>query len=301
MPCYHPLQAYKTASGSVVFDQRKAHGEITKSIELACGQCYGCRLERSRRWAMRCVHESSLYKQNCFITLTYNDENIPNRGQLTYKHFQDFMKRLRFHAAKKDNRIIRFYMGGEYGSINWRPHYHAILFNWEWEDKTYFKTTGSGERVYTSQQLEKLWPYGYSSTAAATFESAAYIARYCMSKRTGDEAKEWYKRIDNEGEYHLIPEFNKMSNRPGIGADWLKFYKNDVYQNDYVVINGQESRVPTYYDKLFKKMNPDKMAEFKEEREWQGYKNRADNTTERLLVKEQVAIAKTKSLIRGKI
>lgn len=206
------------------------------------------------------------------------------------------MKRLRKH---KQN--IRFYMGGEYGSQNWRPHYHAILFNWDWTDKRYYKTTGSGEKIYTSELLEKLWPYGYSSTANATFESAAYIARYCMQKRTGEEAKEWYKRTDEEGEYQLIPEFNQASRKPGIGGDWLKFYKNDVYTYDYVVVNGVETNVPKYYDKLLKRSDPDKMRDFKEQREWNGYQTRNDNTAERLRVKEIVAKAKTSQLIRGKI
>lgn len=192
-------------------------------------------------------------------------------------------------------------MGGEYGTENWRPHYHAILFNWDWKDKKYYKTTGSGEKIYLSETLEKLWPHGYSSTAAATFESAAYIARYCMQKVTGEAAHEHYKRHDSQGEYQLIPEFNQASRKPGIGGDWWKFYKNDVYQHDYVVMNGVKTNVPKYYDKLLKRIDPDKMQEFKESREWNGYQNRIDNTAERLLVKEQVAKAKLQQLIRGKI
>ena len=172
-------------------------------------------------------------------------------------------------------------MGGEYGTLNERPHYHAILFNWDWKDKEYFKTTGSGEKIYTSNLLQKLWPYGYSSTAAMTFESAAYIARYCLQKITGQQAEEHYKRYDMLGEYQLNPEFNNMSRRPGIGADWLNFYKEDVYNDDMIVINGKESRVPAYYDKLFNKIDPARMAQFKEEREWQGYQNRADNSPDR--------------------
>lgn len=245
---------------------------------------------------MRCVHESKLWKDNCFITLTYNDENLPERGQLTYKHFVLFMKRLR-----KEKQNIRFYMAGEYGTQNDRPHYHAILFNWDWKDKKYYKTTGSGEKIYTSQHLEKLWPHGFSSTGAATFESAAYIARYCMQKITGEAAIEHYKRYDYAGEYTLNEEFNQASRKPGLGGDWFKFYKDDMYTNDYVIMNGVKTNVPKFYDKLMKRRDPDKMQEFKEEREWRGYQNREDNTPERLLVKEQVAIAKTKQLLRGKI
>lgn len=295
MPCYHPIVGYRAENGSIHFAQLQRNG-TTETITVACGQCIGCKLERSRTWAMRCVHEAALYKRNCFITLTYNDENLPHRGQLTYNDFVLFMKRLRKHQ-----RDIRFYLGGEYGSDNDRPHFHAILFNWDWEDKQYFKTTGSGEKIYTSKQLEKLWPYGYSSSAAMTFESAAYIARYCMQKVTGEKAQEHYQRHDYLGEYQLTPEFNQASRRPGLGADWLRFYKNDVYTNDYVIINGVETNVPKFYDKLLKRTDPEKMRDFKEQREYNGYRQRADNTPERLAIKEQVTMAKLQQLKRGQI
>lgn len=134
-----------------------------------------------------------------------------------------------------------------------------------------------------------------------TFEAAAYIARYCLQKRTGIEAEEHYKRHDELGEYHLTPEFNGMSLKPGLGADWYKFYKNDVHTNDYVIINGKETNVPKFYDKILKRTDPEKMQEFKEAREWNGYKQRLDNTPERLAIKEQVTLAKIQQLKRGKI
>lgn len=296
MPCYHPLKAYKTASGEVVFQELKRYGQIIKTIELACGQCIGCKLERSRKWAMRCVHEASLYKRNCFVTLTYNDENLPHRGQLTHRDFELWMKRLR-KAAK--NELIKFYMGGEYGPLNDRPHYHAIIFNWDFEDKEYFKVTGSGEKIYTSQQLDKLWGLGHASIGAMTFESAAYIARYCLQKVTGEMAEEHYKRFDYLGEYQLNPEYNQMSN--GIGKDWLNFYMKDVYTQDHIIINGVASTVPAYYDKQLKRRNPDKLQELKDMREWAGYQVRDDNTADRLAVKEQVTQAKLKFLKRGEI
>lgn len=192
-------------------------------------------------------------------------------------------------------------MAGEYGTQTHRPHYHAILFNHDWDDKKYLKTTGSGSKIYTSEYLAKLWGMGHSSTADATFESAAYIARYCLEKRTGEAAKEWYKRQDEEGEYELTPEYNRMSTDPGLGADWLKFRQNDVYTFDQIIINGHPTNTPKYYDKLFKRMDEQTMAQFKEEREWKAYQNRMDNTDDRLRVKEIVAKAKIQLLKRGEI
>lgn len=239
-----------------------------------------------------------MYNQNSFITLTYDPKFLPYRGQLTHEHFQKFMKRLR----KENTQLIRYYMGGEYGTSNegeHRPHYHAILFNKDWTDRKYFKKSPSGEKIYTSSALERLWPYGYSSTANATFLSAAYIARYCMQKVTGERAAEHYKREDENGTYQLNPEYNMMSN--GIGADWLKFYKQDVYTDDYVIVRGHKSRVPRYYDKKFAKLDEEQMQHFKELREWKAYQVRTDNTDERLTVKEKVTEAKIKALARGKI
>ncbi|AXH74636.1 MAG: replication initiator protein [Microviridae sp.] len=298
MPCYNPLTAYKTAGGSVVFvENRKAHGD-TYQITLACGQCHGCRLERSRQWATRCVHEAAMHKYNAFVTLTYNEDNVPNRSQLQHEDFQKFMKRLRKHTGLDR---VRFYMGGEYGPEHGRPHFHAAIFGYDFPDKKYFKRSPSGERIYTSEILEKLWPYGYSSTAELTFESAAYIARYCMQKVTGPMAEEHYKRQDEKGEYQLKPEYNRMSLKPGIGATWLNKYKTDVYTYDHVIINGVQTRPPKYYDKLIKKEDPDKLAKHKEERERKGTENRTDNTPQRLEAKQIVAIAKSKQLLRGKI
>lgn len=239
-----------------------------------------------------------MHKDNCFITLTYNEENAPHRNNLNYRDFQLFMKRLRKRTAKTD---VRFYMGAEYGEKNGRPHFHACIFGWDWPDKKLLATTPTGNKIYRSAMLEELWPYGYSSSAEVTFQSAAYIARYCMKKVTGDAAKTHYKRTDENGDYWLTPEFNKMSNRPGIGAKWLDKYKNDVYNHDHVIINGMEITPPKYYDKLLKRQDPDKLAKHQENREIRGAATRHDNTPERLEAKRIVAEAKIKNLKRGKV
>lgn len=97
MTCFHPIQAYRDGDGPVLFhDTGKG-----RPIKIPCGQCIGCRLERSRQWAMRCVHEASLHLDNCFITLTYNDQHIPSDAGLRLRDYQLFMKRLRKAYPKK--------------------------------------------------------------------------------------------------------------------------------------------------------------------------------------------------------
>lgn len=298
MPCYHPLTAYKTADGSVIFQERK--GDVVSTLSLPCGQCIGCRLERSRQWAMRCMHESSLHKANSFLTLTYSNDFLPERGQLVYTDFQKFMKRLRkrVHPLKP-----RFYMCGEYGETTSRPHFHACIFGFDFPDKRAFKRSGSGAVLYRSELLESLWPYGQSLIGDVTFESAAYVARYVMKKVTGHNSKSHYERLDSDtGEiYSMVPEFTRMSLKPGIGAGWFDKYQSDVYPHDFVVVRGKETKPPKYYDRLLEKANPDAFEVLKFERESAARSNYLDNTDERLLVKENVKKAAIKSFNRGSI
>lgn len=296
MPCYSPLLAYQCMNGDVVFVERARH-DIYRELSLPCGQCLGCRLERSRQWAMRCMHEASLYKNNAFVTLTYSDANLPDGGHLVYRDFQLFMKRLRKSIAPTE---ARFYMCGEYGPQLLRPHYHACLFNVDFADKVHFTNTSSGERLYTSEQLNKLWPFGFSTVGDVTFESAAYAARYCVQKVNGDLAKLHYLRFDDLGNpYQLTPEFNNMSRRPGVGAPWLEKWKSDVYPHDYVVVNGKKVQPPAFYNKIFKRENPDEYEIIQMEREANGRSHWADNTDARLKVREIVKEAQVRNLKRG--
>lgn len=301
MPCYHPMPAVRMLDGSVKFVSRSKKG-VDGSLELPCGQCIGCRLERSRQWAMRCLHESSLYQDNSFITLTYDESNLPAGGSLNYSDFQRFMKRLR----KNSKRPVRFYMGGEYGESTLRPHFHACLFGFDFADKVYFRKSASGEKIYTSKFLESLWPFGLSSIGNVTFQSAAYIARYCVQKVTGDAADLHYscpEFVDEDGVIRnsVVPEFNHMSLKPGIGAKWLEKYQTDVFPRDYVVINGVKTKPPKYYDVLFERESPGVFSDLVAQRELDAYSGRlaGEFSSARLDVKHQVKSAQLTQLKRG--
>ena len=298
MPCFHPMPAVRMTDGSVKFVSRNKRG-VDGTLELPCGQCIGCRLERSRQWAMRCLHESTLHDHNAFITLTYDDSNLPEGGSLNYPDFQKFMKRLR----KRIGRPVRFYVGGEYGENGtMRPHYHACLFGYDFGDKVFYKRTGSGEKIYTSKLLESLWPYGLSSVGDVTFESAAYIARYCIQKVTGDLALDHYRVITDDGVIvDRVPEFNHMSLKPGIGARWLAKFQTDVFPRDYVVVNGVKTKPPKYYDTLFQRENAGTFSEIVAQRELDGYVQtlKGENSNARLSVREQVQAARLSQLKRG--
>jgi len=255
MPCYKPLKGWyakkrnPTGKRSIVF--KRTEGHYDRPITIPCGQCVGCRLERSRQWAIRCVHEASLYENNCFITLTYNEENLNDKSTLVKADFQKFMKRLR----KKYGNNIRFFHCGEYGEKNQRPHYHACLFNFDFQDKELWSIRDN-VKLYRSQTLQELWPFGFSTIGEVTFESAAYVARYIMKKINGDKAKEHYQGKQ--------PEYTTMSRRPGIGKEWLNKYSSDVYPNDKIVVrNDLICKPPKYYDQQFELDYPEIISKLK--------------------------------------
>lgn len=297
MPCYHPLSAWQTAGGEVVWVER---GDIVRSLFLPCGQCIGCRLERSRQWAIRIMHETQLYEENCFVTLTYDDDNVAKDRSLCYCDFQRFMKRLRKRWK------VRFFCAGEYGDEDKRPHFHAAIFGYAFrKDRKRWKKSGGGFYVDRSAELEALWRYGFSSVGDLSFESAAYIARYVTKKvnesdKSSPEAlalwKAKYERLDEEtGELTwLVPEFCHMSLKPGIGADWFKKFGKEVFPLDRVVARGVPCKPPKFYDGLYSRVGGGgALEEVKEARILRAVE-RGDNSEERLAVKEQVAVARLK-------
>ncbi|AXL14483.1 replication initiator protein [Microviridae sp.] len=306
MTCFNPLQAWrvpgltKNGKQQLTFNRGEASSVTclkTSEVTLPCGQCSGCRLERSRQWAMRCMHESSLWSSNCFITLTYDNDNLPSDGSLDKSHAQKFMKRFRKRfsgidsytdSTGKVSNPIRYYYCGEYGDKYGRPHYHFIIFNFDFDDKLFFKRLNDSV-LYTSDKLASLWPYGYSSVGSVTFESAGYVARYCMKKITGDASKEHYKRVDPDtGEvFDILPEYNDMSRRPGIARDWYEQFISDVYPKDFVTVRGKKMQPPRYYDKLYEVDNPDAFKAIKEKREKLNSLNKDNNSYERLKVRER--------------
>lgn len=306
MPCFHPLTGYRSKELSdkgkrqIVFN--KADGFQDLPVTLPCGQCVGCRLERSRQWAIRCMHEASLYDENCFITLTFSEAGLAlrcrDRGHddtygLDVRDFQLFMKRLRKRVG-----AVRFYHCGEYGENFGRPHYHACIFGFDFPDKYYWRKSPQGHRIYRSSLLEELWPYGNCEIGSVTFESAAYVARYIMKKVNGDFAEDHYRIIDPEtGEiFDRKPEYTTMSRRPGIGRGWLVKFTTDVYPSDFIVMNGATMRPPKYYDGQYEIMSPKELEKIKARRKKSMRKFVDNNTTDRLEVREQVLEARISSL-----
>lgn len=304
MACRHPIRAYK-ARASVPGGNRGVSFTISKGfkdlpIDLPCGQCIACRLERSRQWAIRCVHEAQLHTQNSFLTLTYSPDKVPKHNSLVKSHFQDFMKRYRFWLNEDFKQKIRFFHCGEYGEENLRPHYHALIFGHDFHDKE-LRFTKNGNRLYSSKKLEELWTHGYCLIGDITWESAAYVARYVTKKITGKNALHHYNQINTEtGEVlsERTPEYVTMSRRPGIGKPWFDKFKTDVYPFDEVILRGQKLKPPKFYDKQLENSDQKLFEKIKMQRIAAGKKN-PDNTWERRLVLEHIDFLKTKQLKRN--
>lgn len=340
MPCFFPLQAFqsfklkKNGKASIYFS--KPWYSFAKRIQVPCGRCTGCRLERSRQWAIRCEKEIQSYAKrglsSCFITLTFDDDHLSQRSNpmsLDKRDFQLFMKRLRKsliteyyqskllkyflskrftrrfllkYASKKVPKI-KYYHCGEYGEKFKRPHYHAILFGVDFDDKV-LHTVRNGHRLYTSEKLAKLWPFGFSSIGDANFDTAAYVARYIMKKHLGKDAWMRYCDIDwSTGEIvrQWSPEYTTMSRRSGIGKEWFDKYLRDVYTTDSIFVSHKKTKVrpPKYFDSLFELSHPSEFKTLKENRIDAAKIVASDNTPQRLAVKHNVLLSRIKFLKRN--
>lgn len=247
MRCTSPRTVGFKHDGKTLSWSPKNSSKEYPTFQLPCGKCLSCRLDYARQWAIRCVHEASMYESNSFITLTYADEHLKS-DKLIYSDFQNFMKRLR---KKNPHLTIGMFVTGEYGEQRKRPHWHAIIFNWRPTDIIHKYTNDRGDKVYTSDELTTLWPYGNSELGQVTLESAGYCARYAAKKLCHGHDSDDFKPI------------SKKSSKQAIGKKWLEKYYPDVFNHGHIVLpDGQKSAIPRYYEKWLQKYEPTAWEEY---------------------------------------
>lgn len=294
MSCTSPLKAYwrTVHRDGITFDP--VHSATKIPFSLPCGRCLGCRMEKARQWGLRCLHEKKMWPDNSYVTLTYNAEHMPPGMSLCLRDVQLFMKRLRKARNASASNPVRFFLGGEYGDENKRPHYHALLFNCGFPDKKLHGYNGRGEPLYVSEELSRLWSIdgeclGFTTIGEVTFDSAVYCAKYAIKKVNGDAAAAHYEVYDENGEvFARRPEFAVMSRRPGIGATYYEKFGGEVRAHDSVVINGREVRPPKFYDTRSEAVDPVNFERHKRKRKKLAVLNKSDNTPERLRVKARL-------------
>ncbi|QCQ84744.1 replication initiator protein [Blackfly microvirus SF02] len=301
MGCDFPLKAYLTGqqhpSGKslITFNRLKSLNSQLNPMEIPCNNCMGCKLERSRQWSIRMMHEARYHPQNCFLTLTYDNQHVPQNFGLDLRHWQLFMKKLRRSLTQK----IRFFACGEYGDENGRPHYHAIIFNYDPPDRVFLERSSSGEPIYSSETLSRIWNHGLVSTQDVTHKSCAYVARYVTKKiKTGDDfgAGRYHRLSPIDGAFHDVrPEFAVMSRNPGLGTKYVEEFKSDFYPSGYIVVNGVRQSPPRFY---ISKLSEKEQTRLKRQARRLGLKNKPHQTTERRMARAAVRDARIKKLQR---
>lgn len=250
---------------------------------VPCGHCLGCRAEQGRQWAVRITHEAQMHESSWFVTLTYDDEHIPDNYSLHPPHLRKFFKDMR---KGRPPGTFSYYACGEYGELTQRPHYHAVLFGPHLLDRVPHPDP-TRHNVWISPTLEAVWPYGHSEIGTVTMASASYVAGY-VRKKVRPDGNERLTIDASTGEI-LQPEFARMSRRPAIGKRWIEKYWPDVYPRDYVVVDGIEAKPPRYYDKFMDEHHPHIMAEVREKR----YEEMEDLDKYTLAAKEKKHEART--------
>lgn len=267
-------QAYKILSEDEFVSLPSAARDTV--VPVPCGKCMECRLNKSREWATRMMLECRYHQSSYFVTLTYNDATVPvsyfpdpDTGEalpsltLVKRDLQLFMKRLRDRLFRLGRPQIRYYAVGEYGDKTHRPHYHLVIFGLQLDDLEFLKQSALGFPYYRSQLVEDCWPDGYSMVCNVSWQSCAYVARYC-TKKLGGDFKEFYST------FNIQPEFSVMSRKPGIAYQYYQDHKDEIYRTDELFVQlaegGKTVRPARYFDKLFDLENPELMAAIKERR-----------------------------------
>lgn len=198
------------------------------------------------------MSESFSHEDNCFITLTYNDFNIPKSPSANFtlvkKDFQDYIKRVRasIQYDKKDIKL-KYYAVGEYGENTNRPHYHAVIF---------------GLGLDHIKYLEDAWSYGFVKVGSLTYDSARYVAGYVQKKLYGKEARQY-------GDCQ--PPFSLMSK--GIGKEFVRENSSRLSSGGSVNIGqGRRYRANPYSNRILElsheeiRRNAEAKSQEKEER-----------------------------------
>lgn len=297
MACFHPVDCWRYVGcferdSKIHFGSPPPLPEHVKveTFKLPCGVCIGCRIDRSKQWALRCVLEAKSHADNCFLTLTYDDEHLPKDGSLNFDDLTKFLKRFRkkFSCEK-----IRYYAVGEYGAKLSRPHFHLIVFGFDFPDKWLWSAERHC-RLFRSPSLESLWCNGYSSIGAVTFESCAYVARYVQKKLFGASRDDILAHYGGK-----VPEMARMSRRPGIANKFFKEHVGDIYPKDFITFKGRKYKPGQYFDMLYKKEHPKELLQLKIERMVKALEKVDDNTQDRLEAREVVQRLRAEKLVRG--
>jgi hypothetical protein len=206
---------------------------VSQTVQVPCGQCIACRINRRSDWALRMFLESSYWTSCSFLTLTYDDEHLPLQlctvddspvylPTLVKRDVQLFIKRLR---KRLGSRKIKFFAAGEYGDHTYRPHYHAILFG--------------VDPVSDYDDVKSSWTAGHIALLPVKDGSFNYVAGYVIDKLNNELGDTFY--------LGRLRPFSLCSQ--GLGSRVLDELDLDkVYKDGFIVTcDGKHHRIPRYF------------------------------------------------------
>lgn len=285
--------------------------EYMDYMYIPCRKCEECKAKYAQDWSIRCYHEFQVREVGAFITLTISDEEAGNfandkKAQNSYcrkckngdryyrypinfslnkKFILDWLKKFRDYLYRQYNVSIRYFGCGEYGEQDERPHYHILIFGYNFPDKMRYSISSKGVPIFVSQELSEQWKYGICTIQEINHRACMYTAKYCTKKMHFTEdidiIETYYGR---EPEFLFMSKGNCQSNRcpyiddiiknckgikslrelynpycdfcnktrGGLGYDWLKRYWQDMIKIGYILIDGIKYQIPDYYMKIIK-------------------------------------------------
>lgn len=333
MPCFRPRKGwygkFAGANGKLplVFNRSEAVNP-EHVLKLPCNACLGCRRQRQAEWALRAYHEGKMHERKCALTLTYSDEHLPSDWSVHVEHLQAFNHRLRKYLDRSHGVRMRLAACGEYGRKHSRPHYHELVYGFDFAgDRVFQRKSRGGTPLYSSPALTDLWGQGDALIGKADYAACAYVMGYCVEKynkelREPYDAERHGDRIDADGVVHagaprrrllvhpvtgqellVAPEFFVTSRRPGLGATWFEKFKTDAFPSDFLIADGKKVSVPSFY---FRRLQAE--AEAEALRISRGRKLKAaapsrkwNSTPARLKVREEIAADRAKRRVEGLI
>ena len=249
--CLFPIRAEAQEFGRPKLDK-------DGSLTLPCGKCYECKSKRAVEWALRARHEIALHDENCFLTLTYDEENLPSYSD-PKPEFQKFIKRLRKQLKQK----IRYLVSHEFGGKTGRLHHHAIIFGWNPSNQKFLFEAPSGEPLFTSEEVEKHWKLGFHSIGTANEKTAYYIASYSLKSNS-------HIIIDPDTNTPVkVSDSMDSSRNPAVGRKYFLKHKQQL-------VNSEES-LPRYYQKLLEKFDPQLLEDYQNIQIVKNTKSRSDH------------------------
>lgn len=203
------------------------------SVILDCGRCIFCRKKKSLELARRCVLHASMYNDNCFLTLTYDETKENYTPEASYRDIQLFKKRLRKKVFKDTGKRIEIFNVLEFGK-NKKKHYHLIIFNYIPKELFIFSAKNN-INIYTSPELTKLWTFGFHTIGNVSIASSLYQAQY-MDKDTKNG--------------NTLNKYRSKSYHSGIGKPYFLQNYKQILLLGYVPFNDSKMPIPRYFLKI---------------------------------------------------